>query len=306
MDVMRNLLNTQITMLVLTLVGFVMSRRKILSVEFRKEMTDFVMNFILPCNIIKSFQMEFNGGILWDCLAVCIVSIVTQVLTYLLGKAAYRRMDAERQPALRFATMVSNAGFLGNPIVEGLFGAQGLLYNSIYLIPQRIASWSVGVTCFTGSRGKGVIRRMLTHPCIVAVGIGLALMLTQVTLPVWIQRPLELAGGCNTALSLIVIGQILAEADPRSMISTDALYFCLIRLAVIPLLVMAGCMAAGVDRLVLETTTVLAGMPAPLTAAMLASKYEKDEKFAVSMVFLSTILSVATIPVLCLIMMGLS
>ena len=306
MDVMRNLLNTQITMLVLMMAGFVMSKRKLLSVEFRKAMTDFVMNFILPCNIIKSFLMEFNVGILRDCLAVCIVSTVTQVLTFLLGKAVYRRMDAERQPALRFATMVSNAGFLGNPIVEGLFGAQGLLYNSVYLIPQRIASWSVGVTCFTGNRGKGVIRRTLTHPCIVAVGIGLVLMLTQVTLPVWIQRPLELAGGCNTALSLIVIGQILAEADPRSMISTDALYFCLIRLAVIPLLVMAGCMAAGVDRLVLETTTVLAGMPAPLTAAMLASKYEKDEKFAVSMVFLSTILSVATIPALCLIMMGLS
>lgn len=305
MNAIENLLNTQITILVLILAGYILAKLRFFNAEFRKSMTDFVINFILPCNIIKSFMMEFDGQIMRACLAVFVVSVVTQVLTFLLGKALFSRTDAEKQPALRYATMVSNAGFLGNPIVEGLYGTQGLLYASIYLIPQRIMMWSAGITCFTGSRGRGILRKVLTHPCIIAVAIGLVLMLTQLQLPVWLDKSLGFAGGCNTALSLIVIGGILAEVDPRSIMSKTALYYCLVRLVVIPLLVLGGCTLSGMDQLVMETSTVLAGMPAPLTTAILASKYGRDEKFAVSLVFLSTILSMVSIPLLCLLMIGI-
>ncbi len=305
MPMIENLLNSQITILILILTGYALAKIKMLNGEFRNYLTDFVINFILPCNIIKSFLMEFNGQIMRDCLAVCVVSAVTQVLSLILGKAMYRHTDKMKQPSLQYGTMVSNAGFLGNPIVEGLFGAQGLLYASIYLIPQRIMMWSAGITCFTGSRGKGVLKKVLTHPCIVAVGIGIVLMVTQLQIPVWLDKPLSLAAGCNTALSLIVIGGILAEVNPRSIVNKTALYFCLIRLIVIPLAVLGSCLCAGFDPLVVKTSTVLAGMPAPLTMAIMASKYGSDEKFAVSLVFLSTILSMITIPLLCLLMIAL-
>lgn len=305
MNVIENLLNSQITILILILAGYVLSKINLMKPDFRKAMTELVINFILPCNIIKSFMMEFNAQIMRACLAVCVVSAVTQVLTLMMGKVLYPHADPERLPTLQYSTMVSNAGFLGNPIVEGLYGSQGLLYASIYLIPQRIMMWSAGITCFTGSRGKGVVRKVLTHPCIVAVGIGLVLMVTQAQLPQWLDKPLSLAGGCNTALSLIVIGGILAEVDPRSMVTKDALFFCVIRLVLIPVLVLIGCLGAGLDRLVVECSTVLAGMPAPLTTAILASRYGRDEKFAVSLVFLSTIFSMVTIPGFCLLMMAL-
>ena len=301
----ENLFNSQIAILILILTGCVLARLKLLNAQFRNYLTDFVINFILPCNIIKSFMMEFNAQIMRDCLAVCIVSAVTQVLTLWMGKVLYRHADEKKRPSLQYATMVSNAGFLGNPIVEGLYGAQGLLYASIYLIPQRIMMWSAGITCFTGSRGKGVLKKVLTHPCIVAVGIGLVLMVTQLQLPGWLDKPLSLAAGCNTALSLIVIGGILAEVDPRRMISKTALHFCAVRLVVIPLIVLAGCRCVGFDQLVVETSTVLAGMPAPLIMAIMASKYGSDEKFAVSLVFLSTIFSMITIPLFCLLMVAL-
>lgn len=279
MEAIEKLLNTQITILVLILVGYILSKKKIVDAAFRKAMTDFIINFILPCNIIKSFMMEFNGEILSGCLAVCVVSAITQVVTFLLGKLLFGRKDDAKRAVLEYATMVSNAGFLGNPIVEGLYGAQGLLYASIYLIPQRIMMWSAGVTCFTGSKGRGVLRKVLTHPCIIAVG-------------------------CNTALSLIVIGGILAEVDPRSIISRDSLFFCLIRLVLIPLPVLAGSYLSGLDQVVVGSSTVLAGMPAPLTVAILASQHDKNEKFAVSLVFLSTVCSMVTIPLLCLLMMA--
>lgn len=303
MSPMENLLNTQISIIILILAGYCLTKWKLMSADFRKSMNNLIINFILPCNIIKSFLTESSNAILKSCVAVFAVSAVTQAAVFFLGKVLYARVDKDKRSSLQYGTMVSNAGFLGNPIVEGLYGAQGLLYASVYLIPQRIMMWSVGVACFTESNGKGAVKKALTHPCIIAVVIGLVLMLTKLPLPAWVETPVNLVGSCNTALSLIVIGGILAEIDPRSIISKVSLWYCLIRLAVIPLLVMAGCMLAGVDRLVMETSTVLAGMPAAITTAILASQYNRNEKFAVSLVFLSTVLSMITIPLLCVLMM---
>lgn len=305
MQAIENLLNTQITLLILILCGYVLTKIKIMNREFRLALTDLIINFVLPCNIIKSFMIDFNGDIFRACLAIFVISAVTQVVTWLLGKLLYSRAQEGRKAPLQYGTMVSNAAFLGNPIVEGLYGAQGPLYASIYLIPQRVMMWSAGISCFTGTRGQGVLKKVLTHPCIVAVGIGLILMVTGLSLPAWADKSLGMVGGCNTALSLIVIGSILAELDPRSLINRDSLGYCLLRLAVIPVLVFAGCCLFGADKLVTQTATILAGMPAPIIAAMLSSKYGKDEQFAVSLVFLSTVVSMVSIPVLSLLMMGL-
>ena len=89
------------------------------------------------------------------------------------------------------------------------------------------------------------------------------------------------------------------------MLNKTSLYYCVIRLVIIPLFVLAGGMCAGLSRTVVEITTVLAGMPAPLTTAILASKYEKNEAFAVSLVFVSTVFSIFTVPALSLLMMFL-
>lgn len=299
----ENLLNAQISILILILVGCALTKLGLLNTEFRKYLTDFVICFVLPCNIIKSFMMEFDMQILHSCLGAFAVSLMTQAVSFVAGKMLYPQAAEDKRASLQYATMISNAGFLGNPIVEGLYGGQGLLYASVYLIPQRVMMWSVGVSCFTGRKGDGVLKKALTHPCIVAVGIGMVLMITQIQLPEWLDRPLTFSGNCNTALSLIVIGGILAESDPRRMLNKTSLYYCVIRLLAIPLLVLAGGMCAGLSRTVVEITTVLAGMPAPLTTAILASKYEKNEAFAVSLVFVSTVFSIFTVPALSLLMM---
>lgn len=305
MDAFQNLLNTQITLLLLIFCGFVLTKIKVIDKPFRVALTDFVVNFVLPCNIIKSFMQKFGDGVLMACVAILVISAVTQVGTFLLGKLLYGRKDAGRKPILQYGTMVSNAAFLGNPIVEGLYGAQGLLYASVYLIPQRIMMWSAGISCFTGTSGKGVVKKVLTHPCIVAVFIGLILMFTGLELPAFLDKSLNMVGSCNTTLSLVVIGSILAELDPRSIFNKDAVFYCVLRLAIIPGLVFLGCRLFAVDTLVTQTATILAGMPAPIIAAMLAGKYEKDEGFAVSLVFLSTVVSMLSIPALSLLMMGL-
>lgn len=299
---MSNLLNLQITIFCLMLAGYILTKTKVLSAEARKPLSNLLINFVLPCNIITSFIMEFNRKIMMDCLAILIVSVCIQTFAIFTSKYYYPKTEPPKMSVLRYGTIVSNAGFMGNPIAQGLYGDLGLLYASIYLIPMRAVMWSFGVTCFTGTQGKGVLKKILTHPCIVAVFLGMILMITQIQLPTGIEQTIRYAGNANTALSMIVIGNILAEVKASEILDLKAWWFCFVRLAMIPLIVLICCHFAGIDELVKQVSVVLAGMPAAATTAILAAKYDGDAHFAAKIVFLSTLLSMLSVPLLCMLM----
>ena len=93
-----------------------------------------------------------------------------------MSATLYEKVEKERRTVLQYATVCSNAGFLGNPVAEGIYGSMGLLYASIYLIPSY----------FTESTSKrDLIKKVVTHPCIIAVGIGLTIMIFQIKLRVF-------------------------------------------------------------------------------------------------------------------------
>ena len=299
---MSNLINLQITIFCLMLAGYILTKLKVLSADARKPLSNLLINFILPCNMITSFMMEFNQKILMDCLVMLIVSICIQFFAIFTSKLYFPKTENSKLSVLRYGTIASNAGFMGNPIAQGLYGEQGLLYASIYLIPMRTVMWSFGVACFTGTKGKGVVRKVLTHPCIIAVFIGLFLMITQIQLPTGIEQTFRYAGNANTALSMIVIGNILADVRASEVLDKKAWWYCIVRLVIIPSLVLAGCMFAGIDEMVKQVSVVLSGMPAAATTAILAAKYDGDAHFAAKIVFLSTLLSMFSVPLLCMIM----
>lgn len=299
---LSNLLSLQITIFCLIMAGYILTKLKVLSADARKPLSDLLINFILPCNIITSFFIEFNQKILWDCLAIFIASVLIQLFAITISNYLYPKAASARLPVLRYGTIVSNAGFMGNPIAQGLYGDQGLLYASIYLIPLRSVMWSYGVYCFTKTKGKGVFKKILTHPCILAVLIGLVFMITQLQLPRGLEQTIRYAGNANTALSMIVIGNILAEIKVSEIFDKNVWYFCFIRLCLIPALVFAVCHFTGIDELVKQVCVVLSAMPAAATTAILASKYDGDAHFAAKIIFLSTILSMISVPLFCIFM----
>ena len=158
--------------------------------------------------------------------------------------------------------------------------------------------WSAGVSYFTQSPSrKEVVKKVLTHPCIIAVEIGIVLMVTQIQLPEFLSTGIEEIGGCTTAVTMILIGTILMDTDMRHMITKITAGYSVIRLIFIPTVVLLGCLLAGVDSVVAGVSVTLAAMPAGTTTAILALKYHGDEEFATQCVVLTTVLSVAAIPI---------
>lgn len=283
------------------ILGLMLRRKGIVQESGKSLLTDLVINVTLPASILKSFQMEFNRQILSSCLVICVVAVLIQIGSYLLGMILYPGFPDNRKKVLQYATICSNAGILGNPIAEGIFGGLGLLYASIYVIPQRVFMWSVGLTYFTEAPDKKtLVRKVLSHPCIVSVFIGFILMVWQIPLPGFLNLTVKTVANANTFLAMMLVGTILAEVPIRELPNRATIYYSFVRLFLVPFLVFAGCRLGQVDSLVTGVSVVLSGMPAASVTAVMASKYGKDEIFATKCVVLTTLLSMLTVPVWCI------
>ena len=277
-------------------VGFLLRKTHAVGKEAERVVTNLVLDVVLPCNIFNSFLGDHAGVDLSDYVAILLLSMGIQLLSMVYAKFAFPRESPDRRVNLGYAMICSNAGFLGNPITEGVFGASGLMLNSIFLIPQRIMMWSEGLALYSGvSDRKATVRKVITHPCVVACFLGFAAMLTGLAVPPLLLSPIQQIGRCNTPLTMMMIGMILSEIDLKHLADKTILWFTAHRLVLMPLTVYLICLVLPVSKIVAGVCTLLAAMPAGATTTMLAAKYDRDPQFAAKLVVFTTLCSIPAI-----------
>ena len=294
------MIELQIQIFVLAVVGFVLGKKGVLNTETRDHLVDVILMVVLPCSILQSFEMELSPDILISTLNVFLISCGIQFFYWVWNRFFYKNAEEDKKICLKYATMVSNAGFIGMPVASAVYGSLGLLYASVFLLPQRVFMWSYGLSMFTTVSSREVVKKVLTHPCIIAVFLGLAIMAAY-TAGIYLPSPLSATigqiGGCSTALSMMLIGAILSDVEPREMLNKDAIVYSFYRLLLIPLLVGILLWKLPLDELSIKVSVLLTAMPAASTTVMLAEKYGRDYKFASELIMTSTLLSLITIPI---------
>ena len=289
----QSMLVMQVLLLCLMVVGVVTVKAGIVDERSRSSMSELVLCVFLPCNILASFFGTQRSQL--PSLGIMLaISVGILGLSFVLSQVLFRRAGTEQKKVLVYAMLISNASFLGIPVVESVYGAAGLPYVAVYLMPLRVALWTVGLAIFTG--GKGGLRTVFLHPCMIATYAGLIVMLTDFTPPALVLRLVSGLGNCTTALSMMVVGNILAQVDPKKLMTPLAAYFTVVRLVLVPLVVMGILLLFRPDPVISGVSVILSGMPAGATTSLLADKYGADRELASRIVFASTLLSIVTAP----------
>jgi predicted permease len=293
---MNELLKLSFSMFSIIAAGFLIVRLKIINESGEKALTDLVLSVILPCNVFCSFFAGNFENLAADCFWILMISVGVQVIALLYTRFVFRMQNKKQQCDLSYAMISPNTGFFGSPIAESIFGPVGLMLTCIYLIPQRLVMWSVGLSMFTGvSEKRTAVRKLITHPCVIACILGLLLMVLKLPFPDWILSPVRMIGRCNTPISMLVIGMIVSKVSLKALANKTVIMFSIHRLFVVPAIIFIVCCLLPVSRTVFGVSVLLAAMPAGATTSMLASKYDKDPVFAAELVVFSTICSIPAI-----------
>lgn len=296
---LTDLFSLQGTLFAMMLVGAWLKRRGVIDENGKRCLSDLCIKVVIPCNIFKSCLIELQPGIFRTCGLLLLSAVLLQALCLVLNRFFFNRYPDQQKKVLQYCTIVPMSGFLGNPIAEGLYDSLGVLYTSIFLIPMRIIMWSVGTTYFVANEKmdrKKVLRNVLTHPCLVAIYLGLFCMATQVHLPKVLTETVRYIGSCNSALTMFIVGTILADVRLVTIVNRDTLLFSVLRLALLPAAAFGLGRLLGLDTVSLGVSVLMTGMPAGATAAIFAARYDSDAPFATKCVVMTTLLSMLTLP----------
>lgn len=292
---------TQMAVLfMLVLAGFAAHKCGLMGGEFDKRLSNFVIQVTCPCLIISSTM----GDTMPDrshIPSLLGVGMLTYAVLIILAYIIPRCMPVRREDRGMYSFMLTfaNVGFIGYPIVASIFGQSAVFYACILNAPNTLTIFIWGIMFVTGQRSGGFRWQLLCSSAMVATYISIIIVAAGWRAPEVVARPFSLLGGMTVPAALLVIGSSIAGIPARRMVGSAGTYImCLFRLLILPVGMYHLMAAIGADHEVAAINAVLVGMPVASFGTMFCMKYGRDETVMTQGTFLSTLLSVASIPLL--------
>ena len=280
------------------LIGWICRKTDLVKAAAQPSFTNFLLYVSIPCMVFQSFDMEFTMETLYRGASVLTIATISALVSLVFGRYAYNWCNPREKCIMKYGTLVSNSGFAGLPVIQDAYGQDGLFLGSLFIIPNRIMMWSAGISLFTDAPLKQRIKNVMLNPGIIAVELGVLRMLFQPAIPQQLNKALSALGAMSTPLGMVIIGMILSGVSPRTVLDKKAFILVAVRQFLFPLGTLAILRLLGTDLLTLQISVVLTGMPVGSSTAFLADKYGADAVFASKCVFISTLTSRITSPIL--------
>lgn len=299
MDAFIKMLDIQAVLMIFVVCGVICRKKNIINSNNQKQFIDFVLTILLPCMIFNSFKEITLHGLV-ESLSSIIICIFICFFAAILGKVLYKNTPDDKNRILRYATIINNASFAGLPLAEEAFGSEGLIFAAMFLMPLRIYMWVSGITILSNAKTskKEAYIKVMKNPCVIAVFLGIARGLFQIELPSFTETAIQKIAACASPFSMIVVGAMIATVNIKTVMEKDVLVYTAVRLLLLPLGVLFITMALGLSKTAVGVSTILTAMPSSTTSVLLTAQYNGNVEFASKMMFVSTIFSLITVPVL--------
>lgn len=294
----------QVIVLVLLMsVGFVLTRAGKMTMEGSRQVTWLLMYIINPCVIVSSLQAKFTPGKARGLLVAAGVAAAVHIFFILASTLIFGKRAPERyRSVLRFASVYSNCGFMGLPLLQSIVGSDGLFYGVAYIAVFNLFCWTHGVLLFNGAPARGGKRRLflkaVLNPNVFAVFAGVILFLLPFRLPPIFGTALSDVAAVNTPISMIVIGGLIAQESLRDAFKNKLIWPAIaLRNLALPLCVLLVLRLCGFEGNFLLALIIPAACPVAGNTALFAEIFGKDTVLPSRIMAISTLLSVVTLPV---------
>ncbi len=300
-----SILGQMATLFFVIAIGYIVKKAKVMDEVMDKKLSSLILNTALPAMIIGSVLTadELPGPI--DilitmglaCASFAVMTALALLVTKLLG------IHDGHKGVFRFMLTFGNVGFIGFPVLTAIFGSSALIYGSIFNLPFNFLVFTMGVWFIAQDSGRGAkvkmgLKTFLT-PANIACLVAIVLTLANVhSVPV-LGDAAETLGSFTTPGALLIIGSSLANLPVKGLIGGPRLWIAsLVRLVVAPVVVWALFRMLPIDATLIDIMVVLCAMPVATNGTMLCYQYGGDSRTMAQGTFVTTVLSIVTIPIL--------
>ena len=299
----------------IVVIGLIACRAKVITAGTKDFLAKLIFYVTLPSLLFTSFSaIEVSPRLLANSLQAILLAALIMLFMLSAGSVAARIYGIKGAHAsiFRLHSMLGNIIYLGLPVISAQFGQEGLLYGSLFVLVSNIMMWTLGVAIITPGNSfslKTGLKKIFNINTIAIIS-GFLLFLFSIRLPKFVLDTVGALGKTNTYLSMIFIAAVIYFADGRKMLGNrNAYLLSLNRLLLVPMILLGlfilfNFLFPGVLRKeVVSVMLMQAAMPCMVNVVIMVNIMGEDDGTATANVFISTILSIITLP---LILMSLS
>jgi len=292
-----------LTLFAIVVVGYIAGKNEYMGGTFDKRLSKLVIDITCPALILSSAMT----GELPDrryILPLLGISALTYVL--LTGVAIWlprlltKKKDEEG--VLGFAMMFGNVGFMGYPIVASIFGHEAVFYAAVLNVVNTFTVFTVGTILITGKtvNGPKFQKKVLWGTPMLAAYLTMLIVALRIEgIPQWISQPLTMIGNITVPAALLIIGSSMSQLPLRSLLGNGTIYLTtLLRLALLPIAIHYLFTLLSFAPFVVGINTVVIAMPVATYGTILCLRHGKDTTLMTQITFITTLLSMLTIPLL--------
>ena len=303
------IINQILVLALLALIGVFATKFKVITEQVKDSIARIVFNITLPLLIITSVSnVNLNKEILHNSMMVFGFSFFGISLLYFTGKVSgiFLKLKDKKRNIHIVHTMLGNVAFLGYPLFSALFpGGEGLLYAVIFHLTQDIFIWTVGVFILTSSKGLKFNESLkhLLNPNTISFTLGALMLAFGIKFPEIIFNPLSGLGKTTIYLAMLYIGAVLAQNPMIASFKKVEIYVLSFnKMILIPFVLLllinfiSYTFSIRIGEIAKTIVIMQTAMPCMAMVVVLAKKFGSDDLHATENLFLSTILSLGTLP----------
>lgn len=311
------------TLFLFMIPGFILRKLRLIDGSFSKNLSLLVLYIAQVALLLHSYIIEFKPSVLSGILQVFIVSFLIHSILFIIARSLFKKAPESAKKVLQFGLIFSNAGYMGIPVINDVFGTEFTIYATIYVVWFNIFAFSLGRLIYTGDKKYMSIKEAIVNPAVIPIIIGFVIFITGGG--TWIQSviktPTLLGTGVKVLydvlttlknmvapLTMLVIGARLADINFKGILKDKYMYpFVALRLLILPAIIFVLLKVLNILSLI-DTTSmsillILSSTPAAALTSMFAELYNGDSPYAGKLVALTTVLSVITMPLVALLLL---
>ncbi len=300
---MNIVINQMIMFFLMMSLGYFLYKRDIFDNYFLKKATSFMLYVTMPAMMLSSALDESVERNLPNFFFVFAIASVMFFLLPFIGMliAKIIRAKRENQGLYVFMIIFSNIGFMGFPIIDAMLGAEAVFYTAIFNMLFNILVFTMGVTAinYPEKSEKKSLKQIILHPGVIGALLAIVIYISGITLPKPVSGTVNLIGSITSPMAMLLVGAALAKLPVKNIFNEKRVYyFTFIKQFIIPIiswLIIKHTIPSDDLKVI---TLVMMCMPVANTAVMFATEYEKNEELAAKSVFITTIVSLFSFPLI--------
>ena len=286
------------------LLGFVAVKAGYVKAEIKDSISTIIIKILLPCLIISSISSkEINSDFLGDMAIVAGMSLFSIAILFLIGTLTAKifKIPNKTSTLHKLLFSVGNVMFIGYPIITSAYGEDSFIYLMVYWLFNDFFVWTLGIYMLTkNNQQSGNPLKKLLNPNTISFAAAIIMMIFGIKLPPIIDSAVYNTGQLTTYLSMIFIGMALATVDVKRVVRKWWVFIIVVfKLIIMPVVFILIFNALGIKELIYGVVVLAAAMPAQTVTTMLANEYKSDVEYGAVTLFVTTILSLGTLPLVC-------